>query len=439
MEKRKTMNKLGALVLGLFTLSVVAAQDASEYVVTVASGIGAFGPEEPSININRKKTKHQVIGTNINRLFVSHNGGKTWDKKDISSQYGIWGDPVIASNSNGDFFFFHLSWPGVHKQEKDSWLDRMVIQKSEDFGETWPKDNYTGLNAPKDQDKQWVNIDPETGKMHMTWTQFDEYDSKDVNDITVAMYSSSMDGETWSKAQRISTKFGNCLDLSQTLEGIIPAAGNGDKVHSVWMLGDSLYYNDSNDDGKTWNVEKGIFKTPGWEFDVPGINRTNGFPSFLSVNENGTDVLYLSWSDQTKSYDDTEVWNAMSKDGGKTWSEQKPLSSTEQYSKGHQFFSNMYRDSEKGTFYWLFYDRSAYDDHKTDIVLAWADTFEGEKKFIKLNKEPFTPKKEIFFGDYIQVDAHKGVVRPVWTEFINGNLVVKTALLSYKKLNKLVR
>lgn len=430
------MKKIYLVLICVLISAISVAQSAADYVVTVASGTGAFGPEEPSININRKNKKHQVIATNINRLYVSHNAGKTWAKKDITSKHGIWGDPVVTSDANGNFYFFHLSWPGVRQQEKDSWLDRMVIQKSEDNGETWPKDNYTGLNAPKDQDKQWVSIDPETGRMHLTWTQFDKYDSPEATDRTVAMYSYSDDGEKWSEAKRISAKSGNCLDLSETLEGVIPAAGNDDVIHSVWMLEDSIYYNQSQDDGLTWGTEKGIFPLSGWAFDVPGINRTNGFPSFLSVNEDGKDVLYLSWSDQTKGTDDTEIWNAYSRDGGATWTEPKPLSETGAYSKNHQFFSTMYRDPDKGTFYWLFYDRSAYSDNQTDIVLAWSDSFDGVKHFEKLNKKPFVPQKDIFFGDYIQVDAFKGTVRPVWTEFVDGKLLVNTALLDYKKLKK---
>lgn len=431
------MNKTLVFIAAIGFAFNVLAQDASEYVVTIDSGIGAFGPEEPSININRKNKKYIIVGTNINRLYISNDKGKTWKKKDIGSKYGIWGDPVVTSDKDGNFYFTHLSWPGLMKQEReqDSWLDRMVIQKSSDYGKTWPADNFVGLNEPKDQDKQWLHIDPETGRMHMSWTQFDKYNSPDTNDRSVAMYAYSDDGETWSKAQRISKKSGLCLDDSRTVEGVIPAAGTGNKVHTVWMLRDSIYYNASENDGDTWQTEKGIFPIAGWDFKIPGIDRTNGFPSFICEEKNGVDNLYMSWSDQTLGEDNTEIWNAYSTDGGKTWSKAKALSST-QFSKGHQFFSTMFQDPIKGTFYWLFYDRSQYSDNKTDIVLAWSDTFEGEKNFVKLNKKAFTPKEDIFFGDYIQVDAYKGMVRPVWTEFVDGNLAVKTALLDYKQLKK---
>lgn len=431
------IKKSFVFLMALCLTSAVLAQDVSKFVVTIASGVGAYGPEEPSININRKNKKYIIVGTNINRLFISDDKGKTWKKKDIGSKYGIWGDPVVTSDSDGNFYFTHLSWPGLMSEERDqdSWLDRMVIQKSFDYGDTWPADNYIGLNAPKDQDKQWLNIDPETGRMHMSWTQFDKYDSPDTNMRSVAMHSYSDNGEKWSEARRISTKSGLCLDDSRTVEGVIPAAGSENKVHTVWMLNDSIYYNTSNNDGDTWGIEKGIFTIAGWDFKIPGIDRTNGFPSFICEQKKSNDYLYLSWSDQTLGKDNTEIWNAFSINGGKTWSQAKALSEGE-YSKGHQFFSTMFQDPDKGTFYWLFYDRSKYSDNKTDIVLAWSDTFEGSKNFVKLNKEPFVPQEDIFFGDYIQVDAFKGMVRPVWTEFANGNLEVKTALLNYKQLKK---
>lgn len=434
----ETRTSLVLIFVSLLFSSLVMAQ--SFEVVTVASGNSQFGPEEPSININRKKPKHQVVGTNINLLYVSKNGGKTWKQKDIVAEYGIWGDPIMLSDYDGRFYYFHLSYPGLRTGDQESWLDRMACHVSEDYGESWDIESFTGLNGKKDQDKEWACVDKESGTVYLTWTEFDKYASEDTKDRTKAMFSKSADGgKSWSDAMVISEKTGICIDDSRAVEGVIPAAGQNGRVYTVWMLNDSIYFRKSNDRGETWEKERGILPTSGWDFAIPGINRTNGFPTFYAVPNGDTEKLYLSWSDQSAGENDTEIWLSSSVDGGETWSLPTSLTKSYENFKGHQFFSNMGYDEKTGYFYWLFYDRSLYAESslETDIILAWSDSFYGEKHFVKLNDKPFVPEKDVFFGDYIQVDAYKKIVRPVWTELNNGTLSVKTALLNQKILNKL--
>ena len=123
-------------------------------------------PDEPSISIDPLNTNRLVAGANINNVYYSDDAGLSWTHDILTSpQYGVWGDPTIACDKFGDFYFFHLSNP-----IKGIWIDRIVCQKSTDGGINWNDGTYTGLNLPKQQDKQWPAIDRANNKIYLTWT-----------------------------------------------------------------------------------------------------------------------------------------------------------------------------------------------------------------------------------------------------------------------------
>ena len=106
-------------------------------------------PNEPSICLNYFNLQCIVAGANINSYYYSSDGGLTWTRNELSSTFGVYGDPCIISDKNGDFYFLHLSSP-----QNGNWLDRIVCQKSTDNGKTWNNGSFMGLNSTKDQDKQ---------------------------------------------------------------------------------------------------------------------------------------------------------------------------------------------------------------------------------------------------------------------------------------------
>ena len=72
----------------------------------------SFSPNEPSIKINPLNTDLIVAGANLNNYFYSSDSGQTWNIGTLtSSAYGVWGDPVIDVDPDGNFYFFHLSNP----------------------------------------------------------------------------------------------------------------------------------------------------------------------------------------------------------------------------------------------------------------------------------------------------------------------------------------
>ena len=86
-------------------------------------------------------------------------------------------------------------------------------------------------------------------------------------------------------------------------------------------------------------------------------------------------------------------------------------------------------DPVSGGIHVVFYDRRAHDDSTTDVYVAssndgaltWTNRLVSESSFL--------PQGEVFFGDYNNISAFDGHVRPIWTREVNGVLTIMTAIL----------
>ena len=379
------------------------------------------GPNEPSIAISLTDNSKLVAGSNINNVYTSIDTGKTWIENKLVSDYGVWGDPAIISDTAGDFYFFHLS-------NADAWIDRIVCQKSIDSGTSWTQDSYMGHFPGKNQDKQWAVVDPANNHIYCTWTSFDRYGSSNPSDSSHILFSKSTDGgKNWSTAKRINKKGGDCIDDDKTVEGAVPAVGPDGQIYVSWADESGITFDRSFDNGESWE-ENDIHVTDvpgGWNFTVPGINRCNGLP--VTICDIARDNIYINWTDQRNGENDTDVWVVSSFDHGNTWSE--PIRVNDDLPGRHQFFTWMTVDQSTGYLYCVFYDRRNYNDNSTDVYIAVSrdegKTFEN----IKISESPFIPYAGVFFGDYTNISAVNGIIRPIWTRLDNHLLSLYTALI----------
>jgi len=387
---------------------------------------------EPSISIHPKNQNIIAAGSVMDGFYLSKDGGNSWESSQLKSKYGVNGDPVLIFDSSGCLYYFHLS-----NYTKTSHLDRIVCQRKKKIDKKFSKGSFPAPNGTKVQDKHWVAVHPERNEISMTWTQFDKYGSKDSKDSSVILFSKTKNkGKKWSKPKRISAFAGDCEDGDNTVEGAVPAYGTNGEIYVVWTGPNGLVFQKSDNGGKTWlKSELPIGPHPGgWAYKVPGILRTNGLPILLCDHSNGPNrgTLYLNWTDQRNGEDNTDVWLSKSINNGERWS--KPIKVNQDKGKSQQFFSWMAIDQSNGNLYFVFYDRRNHSDLKTDVYLAYSKdggiTFKEEC----ISEKPFIANEKVFFGDYLNIAAVNGIIRPIWPRMDRKKISLWVALINDKQL-----
>ncbi len=394
----------------------------------------AFNPNEPSICIDPKHPNRLVAGANLNNVYTSSDTGQTWTEAQMSSPFGVWGDPVIAIDTAGDFYFLHLSNP-----PDGNWIDRIVVQKSTDAGQNWSPGVFTGLNNTKAQDKHWIAVDPKTNHLYVSWTEFDKYGSSVPTDSSRILFSKSTDaGLTWSTAQQLNQVSGDCIDSDNTTEGAVPSVGINGEVFVVWAGPLGLMLDRSLDGGQTWlanDIKVGDFPG-GWDYEISGLGRCNGLPITGCDHSNGPNRgnWYLNWSDQRNGSNDTDIWISKSTDQGNTWT--TPVRVNNDGAGKQQFMSWMTIDQATGYIWVVYYDRRAYPSNssKTDVYLAVSKDGGATFSNTLVSENSFTPNTGQFFGDYTNVTAHNNIVRPIWTRQDGPATSIWTALVDVSQI-----
>jgi hypothetical protein len=391
-------------------------------------------PEEVCIAINPKNTGQLVAGSNITNAYHSSDGGNTWIHQDLAcDSFNVWGDPVVIWDTMQACYFLHLSNPSP-TVTGGSWIDRIVIQRSTDFGATYTTCRATGKNGSKAQDKPWAVVNPFNNELHVTWTQFDNYGSSSSSDSSIILHSKSSDqGITWSSPKRISFYAGDCLDGDNTVEGAVPAIGPAGEVYVAWAGPKGLTFQKSTDGGNTWLPKEKIIRTitGGWDYNINGLQRCNGLPFTYCDLSKGPyrGTIYINYSDHKSGFSDGDIWMIRSSDNGVTWSQ--PVRVNNDVPGKEQFMSAMTVDQVTGNVYVIFYDRRNFaTGTNTDVYMALSK--DGGKTFYnyKINDTTFNPNSGVFFGDYIGISAHNNVIRPIWTQLTNTVLSVYTAIVN---------
>ena len=395
----------------------------------------------PSIAINPKNALNLVAVTSPGTVLISKDGGATWAKKQIQSSFGTSGEPSLIVDGDGTFFVFHVS--GGNGMEGGSAVkksDRIVIQRSEDGGETWSDGVFTGLTPPKIQSGPSATVDLK-GNLVLTWTQFDSYASQDTSCHSSILMSTSKNGSKWSDPVILSQRSGNCAGNNATVMGARPLVTFDGKAFVAWSVNERIYM-DRSYDGNLWlNNDIALFQQQGgWDFKIPGHKRVNGLPSFMTDRSKTgfRGYLYMVWSDQINGPSDTDIWFSRSTNYGDNWSSPSNINPNK---KGHQYLPSFTIDQTNGNLYVLYYDRSQYEDLQTDVYLAWSTDGGSSFNNVKISEDSFIPAGEIAFADRTALSAHKGIIAAMWTRIDNGKAgswmsVIKHADLEAKAVKK---
>ena len=399
-------------------------------------------PNEPSICINPKNLNQVVAGANISSAYYSTNSGYNWTRFSLTnSQYGVWGDPCIIVDTLGHFYYFHLS----NSNSPGYWIDRIVCQKSTNGGMNYSNPgSYTYFQSPKEQDKEWAIVDPRNNHIYVTWTQFDNYGTGNQLDSSNILFSKSTDGGlTWvnfgsGTAKRINQLGGDCVDEDNTVEGAVPAVGPNGEVYVAWAgpkIRNSqfgIFFDKSTDGGTTW-LDNDVYvsnQRGGWDYMISGIQRANGLPITCCDLSNGPyrGNVYINWTDSAGP-NNHDVMFVSSTNGGTNWS--APLKVNTDNTNKEQFFSWMTVDQKTGYIYICFYDRREDVSNAGATHFYLAKSTNGGASFTdeRISESAFIPTSSVFFGDYSNITAYDGIIRPIWNRLQGTSLSVLTAII----------
>ena len=378
------------------------------------------GPNEPSIAINLLNTNQIIAGSNNNNSYYSGDGGATWVSGSIFSSFGEAGDPCLLSDSVGNMFYFHLA----------NSLDRVVCQKSVNSGVSYNNGSFTWNSNSLMQDKEWAAVDQHTGNLYVTWTQYDDGFSPGPTDSSRIYFAKSTDhGATFTNGVRINQFAGDCLYLDITDPH--PFVGANGEVYVTFMDSAGIRLNKSTDFGSTWLQSQPLIAAVGFtRYDsVFGVNRIRSMPYSACDRSNSINRgnVYVSWADQRNGDDNSDIFFIRSTDGGSTWS--LPLKVNSDNSGNQQYRNAMAVDQTNGYIYIVYYDRRNYvNNDSTDVFLAKSTDGGATWTDIKISSTPFYSQGFAFDGDYIDISAQAGIIRPIWTRTDNFNTSIWTCI-----------
>lgn len=372
---------------------------------------------EPAISINPKRPKKIVVATNTKNIYWSKNGGKKFHHYEAKSSHGVYGDPVLMYDKQGVCYYVHLA--EAKNKEWPDCFEEIVVQTSTNNGKKFNDGIGIGKNG-KMQDKAWISMNQNSStpfykNTYITWTEFDKYGSKNPADSSRILFS-TIKNNIATKPVQVNDLNGNCIDSDSTMEGATTAVSSKGELFVAWAGNEKIYFDKSIDNGKSWNKDIEIASSPkGWDLTVPDFYRTNGMP-FLTIDKK--ENLFVCAAFEENNFNRVFVFESNNK--GSTWKKSNfpLLDSTTHYMMPHAFV-----DASSGNYFVLYY---GVKNNLVDVFLSYKLQNAVDFKTIKVNeKSVAVPKKEIFFGDYINVCAVGKTVGMVWTEANDYTTFVK--------------
>lgn len=396
----------------------------------------SFSPEEPSIAINPLNPEQIVAGSNTQNSYYSGDGGATWITGFINSSFTEAGDPCLTADSSGNFFYFHLVQS----------IDKVVCQKSTDGGASYNDGAFTSNNNSLLEDKEWAAVDPHTNNLFVTWTEYDNGFTPGPLDSTRIYFARSTDnGASFTNGLRISQHSGDCLYLDVTDPH--PFVGPNGEVYVTFMDSDGIRFNKSLDTGNTWLPVQPLIDSGGkYRYNpVPGVTRIRAMP-YSACDRSSSPYhgnLYVSWADQRNGVNNSNIFFIKSSDGGNNWTSAMKVNSDN--SDLQQYRNAMAVDQTTGYIYIVYYDRRNYPNNDSSDVYLSKSTDGGDHwTDYKISNAGFYSNGTPFDGDYIDIAAHAGIIRPIWTKIDNFGSSIWTCLYnestvgiaSYNSANK---
>lgn len=407
----------------------------------------AGGQAETSIAVD-STGQHVVIGFNDTRGFslnptsvsgfmYSDDGGKTFvdggqlpspgtDSIGSSRLPIVLGDPEIKYLGGCNFVYASIL---IKKFSATTTAQTMGIHRSTDCGHTWqgpfevpaatnPNGLVTGTGAPRDAaDKEFMDVDPETGRVLLSWTNFTPAAVGGVE--IAATYSDNVltaTPPTWSPRAVVSAV---AADGQSSIPRFVGHGSNN--AYIAWRrfpfpgtffgFGNTVAFSRSTDNGVTWSAP--IEVSP--EFftidQILGNDRVDTHPGLAVDSNNGN--VYVVYSNNNNQ-DGADLVFQRSTDGGLTFSSSLLLDSRPGADRA-QWFPWVTVDQSTGRVWVYYYDQGiATAGDLSEVTITYSD--DGGRTWsapVPLTDRPFhagwgNDTGQPNLGDYIQAVAQNG-------------------------------
>lgn len=286
----------------------------------------------------------------------------------------IFGDPDVKWVAGGTGCNFVYSSIMVKAISAVGTAQTMSIHTTTNCGLTWsnpievtPATNPTGVlvggSARDAADKEFIDVDPDTGRVLISWTNFSS--GQEIR----AAYSDNLfsASPTWSAGVIISpTGFPGSASVQASMPRF---AGNGSPnayitweqfATSVDASGYNKYnvgFSRSTDNGVTWSAPVSLTSPAQQPDQIPGNDRIHAFPSIAVDNSNvNPGAIYITYVSNA-SGDGANVMVQRSNDGGLSFTAPVSLSPRPGADRS-QWFPAIAVDKNSGRVSVIYYDQS---------------------------------------------------------------------------------
>jgi hypothetical protein len=399
------------------------------------------GQAEVSIAVDTSG-QNIVIGYNDTRGFftnpyqlsgyiVSHDGGQTFSSDGLlptDGQTYVYGDPDVKYLGGCNFVYSSIGIIPYSSPAGDSDVETMVVHRTRDCGDTWegpfevpsatnPNHYVYSDGTPVDAaDKEFIDVDPDTGRVLMSWSNFTNPLIAPGGVEIRTTYSDDVLGAgppTWSTSVVVAA---TVLDGQSSIPRF---AGDGSpRVYLAWQRYPAYFarrigFAYSDDNGASWSPPRGTTLLPFREMDqVLGNDRINTSPS-LAVARNGD--VYLVYANNNR-LDGADVVFQRSTDQGNTFSAPIRVNASPGHDRA-QWFPWVTTDEPSGRVYVYYYDQGvATSGDLSEVSVTWSDD-RGHtwSPPVPLTKRPFKAgwgnnTSQPNLGDYNQAVAQYGTL-----------------------------
>ena len=345
----------------------------------------------------------------------------------------VFGDPEIEYLGGCTFLYSSIMRKAI---SATTTVQTMGVHRSTDCGHSWsgpfevppasnPNGGFNGSGIPLDfADKEFMDVDPETGRVLMVWSNFTPMAVSGV-EISAAFSDDAATATppTWSLRSVVAAR-------AEDGQSAVPQfAGDGsDDAYVAWESRPpggmrNVGFAKSSDNGQSWSAPVNLTANFRNMDQVLGNDRIATFPDLAVDRSGGPDSgnIYLVYANND-ALDGADIMFQRSLDGGANFSPPVALGPRPGLDRV-QWFPAVTVDSDTGRVWVMYYDQSvaAAGDLMETVALSSDDGGVTWSPPFALSPHPFhtghgNDSGQPNLGDYNQLVAQDGEVFAVWAQ-----------------------